>query len=170
MIPHEIALCNTIMLCSHYFHNFACGRRLNSMFESRGMRGKFGHSYWLRTMIAHVSLSANIRFSDFHPSDSVSHAGIHGRMSHPFAPRSSCAPPSCQRILKQHQSEPCNHSGSFQRIFSPYRKRQWNGCSVLSCLQFIQITFRKVIQEIPGCFPSERLEIRIGCKPHHFHD
>lgn len=70
MIPHEIALCNTIMLCSHYFHNFACGRRLNSMFESRGMRGKFGHSYWLRTMIAHVSLSANIRFSDFHPSDS----------------------------------------------------------------------------------------------------
>ena len=32
IIPHKIALCNIIMLFSHYFHNFACGSRLAHAF------------------------------------------------------------------------------------------------------------------------------------------
>lgn len=33
IIPHEIALCDIIMLFSHYFHNFACGGRLTHAFK-----------------------------------------------------------------------------------------------------------------------------------------
>ena len=33
IIPHEIALCDIIMLFSHYFHNFACGSSLAHAFK-----------------------------------------------------------------------------------------------------------------------------------------